>query len=445
MVLVALAVTTLASGAVTPPTGDLGTFQVTTYWFVPESRFVGLPLTAPGLTASYREDFLYSARGVPMEGTGTGLGGEAVHFAATNGGYWVNSAGVKTSPTARGWTHGPPIWRDGGWRNAAGAPTFHVTATAWSNGVGKRRLPYHDSFGRGPGVPVTAWHSIATDLAVIPRGSIVYVEALRASPAHGCFSADDTGGAIIGKHIDVLVPPDNTFIVPATSRVTVLTPTDLCPPPVAPTSLGTLALAYVREPLATRATGRAAAIPGASATTAPEDFLYGPRGVAWAGVGTLNASNRIVSDGGGWWVNRSGGRTARTPTGAWTNGVAAWREGGWRNAYGGPTFRRRNGRWSNGAGQTRLPYHDRFHLAADGERPPWQSAGSRVGIRGANPGSLLHVDGLPSIGCLIVDHRVTTWPAVEILVPSGTPLGSLPTTSPVSALPADEAAAACAS
>jgi 3D (Asp-Asp-Asp) domain-containing protein len=235
-VLGALAASSIASGAVTPPPiGDLGTFQVTTYWFVPETSFVGTRMKAPGLTGLYREDFLYSSRGVGMEGTGTALDGQTIHWDGTTGGYWVNRAGAKTVPTRKAgvWTHGSPYWREGGWRNAQGRPTFHLTATTWSNGAGKKHLPYHDTFALGPGVPVTPWHSIATDLKVIARGSRVYVEALRDSPARGCFSADDTGGAIIGKHIDVLVPFDTKYIVPETSRVVVLAPTDLCPPPIA--------------------------------------------------------------------------------------------------------------------------------------------------------------------------------------------------------------------
>ena len=46
---------------------------------------------------------------------------------------------------------------------------------------------------------------------MIPRGTHVYVPQLAGSPAHGCFRADDTGGAIIGTHIDVFIPQTNTF------------------------------------------------------------------------------------------------------------------------------------------------------------------------------------------------------------------------------------------
>jgi 3D (Asp-Asp-Asp) domain-containing protein len=41
---------------------------------------------------------------------------------------------------------------------------------------------------------------------VIPKGSHVYIPSY-ASINGGWFEADDTGGAIIGRHIDVFRPP----------------------------------------------------------------------------------------------------------------------------------------------------------------------------------------------------------------------------------------------
>jgi len=43
---------------------------------------------------------------------------------------------------------------------------------------------------------------VAVDPRVIPLGSIVYIEGL------GTFSAEDTGGMVIGRHIDVYVDTD---------------------------------------------------------------------------------------------------------------------------------------------------------------------------------------------------------------------------------------------
>ena len=93
------------------------------------------------------------------------------------------------------------------------------------NGAGVAKRPYHDLFGPGAGTDVTEWLSIATDLRVIPRGTSVYVPQLAGSPAHGCFRADDTGGAIIGKHIDVFIPQTNARPgCPCSSEVQTLAP-----------------------------------------------------------------------------------------------------------------------------------------------------------------------------------------------------------------------------
>jgi 3D (Asp-Asp-Asp) domain-containing protein len=43
------------------------------------------------------------------------------------------------------------------------------------------------------------WGTVAVDPSVIPLGSIVYIQGL------GVFHAEDTGGAVIGQHVDVYV------------------------------------------------------------------------------------------------------------------------------------------------------------------------------------------------------------------------------------------------
>src|SRR5688500_10959440 len=46
---------------------------VTEYFPVPESSFVGDKVRAPGIPGLHRIDWLYSARGLTMEGDGVGL------------------------------------------------------------------------------------------------------------------------------------------------------------------------------------------------------------------------------------------------------------------------------------------------------------------------------------------------------------------------------------
>jgi 3D (Asp-Asp-Asp) domain-containing protein len=43
------------------------------------------------------------------------------------------------------------------------------------------------------------WGTVAVDKRVIPLGSTVYIQGL------GAFHAEDTGGAVLGDHIDVFV------------------------------------------------------------------------------------------------------------------------------------------------------------------------------------------------------------------------------------------------
>jgi 3D (Asp-Asp-Asp) domain-containing protein len=48
--------------------------------------------------------------------------------------------------------------------------------------------------------------SVAVDPSLIPFGSHIFIPAYQAVNG-GWFEADDTGGAIIGRHIDVFRPP----------------------------------------------------------------------------------------------------------------------------------------------------------------------------------------------------------------------------------------------
>jgi hypothetical protein len=416
---------------------SLGDFQLTYYWFAAEKGFVGQKVAAPGIAGTYREDFLYSARGVPMEGTGTADSSAHIHYAGTYGGYWVTQAGKKTVPGANGWSNGAPYWREGGYRTASGAVTFKRADGTWVNGPGvEPPLPYHDLFGSGVGTNVTEWLSIATDLSVIPRGTTVYVPQLAGSPAHGCFRADDTGGAIIGTHIDVFVPQTNLGPLPTRGEVMTLAAGEACPPLTAPKAVTGIALRYVPEARDRDFRGSTVVIPGMK-KRARADFLFGARGAAARGGGLLPHGVRIVLvDRSGYWVNARGKRTDKRSNGTWTHGQPVWRDGGWRNRKGRPTYRRPNGTWSNGRGVKLRPYRDRFRLARDDERVPWQAVSAPAAI--APRGARVAVDGLFSNGCLFVDrllrHAAGT---IEILVPHGSVLTGLPTSANVTVLPSD--------
>ena len=185
----------------------LGGVTITEYYPAPERWFIGRGVKAPGLAGTYAPDWLYSARGVAMEGDGVDSHGRRVHIAQLGSSGWVNVAGRPTVSVCLGkWTDGFPVWLNGGWRNRHGAVTFPLASGGWSNGRARRSLSYRGvTFARGPSLPLRYYHSIAVDPRLIPLGSRVYVPFYR-HIGGGWFIAQDTGGAIKGRHIDVYRP-----------------------------------------------------------------------------------------------------------------------------------------------------------------------------------------------------------------------------------------------
>jgi 3D (Asp-Asp-Asp) domain-containing protein len=181
---------------------------VTEYWPAPESWFVGRLVTAPGLPGKHRIDWLYSAQGLSMEGQGFGLDGRMYHIDSLGDGGWVTRSGQSTDP-GNGWSAGAPYWRAGGfWRGPGGGVTFPLAAGGWSAGAGRRYVALPGvTFAAGASLPIHFYQSIAVDPQVIPLGSRVYIPAYRNDGYGGWFIAQDTGGAIIGRRIDVYRSP----------------------------------------------------------------------------------------------------------------------------------------------------------------------------------------------------------------------------------------------
>ncbi|CAB4879229.1 MAG: hypothetical protein F2799_06195 [Actinobacteria bacterium] len=175
-------------------------FTLTEYWPAPERWFRGAKVVAPGLTKAYPVDFLYSAMGVAMEGDGVGVDGSRVHLASGLTGY-VNAKGVKG---------GTPYWaNEMFWLNSSGLLTFPLQAGGWSNGAWASSKPTNKvnaklaRFEPGPslgasGAPLRSLASVAVDPKVIAYRSAVYLSAY-----DRWFCAADTGGAIVGRHLDV--------------------------------------------------------------------------------------------------------------------------------------------------------------------------------------------------------------------------------------------------
>jgi 3D (Asp-Asp-Asp) domain-containing protein len=187
----------------------LGGVIITEYYPVPESWSEGAPVSAPGISGRHRVDWLYSAKGVSMEGDGVDLAGQRVHIQDLGSVGWVNAGGKPTVPPHCGvrWSGGPPAWRAGGWRNRAGAVTYPLASGGWSDGSGHWVGDYGGAtFAYGASLPLRYYHSVAVDPQLIALGSRIFVPAYRGIGG-GWFTAQDTGGAIIGRHLDVYRPP----------------------------------------------------------------------------------------------------------------------------------------------------------------------------------------------------------------------------------------------
>jgi hypothetical protein len=203
----------VASAAAIRKTTWLSGFRITEYYPAPEAWAVGKPVATPGLPGKHRIDWLYGGFGLSMEGTGIGLDGRLYHIDSLGHGGWVSRTGKATFDGVH--DNGAPYWRAGGfWRNSRKGVTFLLLAGGWSNGVGKSWVapPRGISFAPGAGTPgLRYWRTIAVDPSLIRFGSRVYIPYYRhVKGATGWFVANDTGGAIGGRHVDVYrAPPSN--------------------------------------------------------------------------------------------------------------------------------------------------------------------------------------------------------------------------------------------
>jgi 3D (Asp-Asp-Asp) domain-containing protein len=200
--------TSASAKPLTKPTW-LSRTSITEYFPVPESWFDGKAIAAPGIPGKHRVDWLYSARGLSMEGDGVGLDGRRYHIESTGSTGWINAAGKRTKPTKNGWSHGRPFWRAGGyWRNTAKQPTYPLASGGWFAGVGRALVAVSGiTFGSGPSRPLQYYASVAVDPELIPLGSRIWIPAYKGvGGSNGWFVAADVGGAIQGRHLDVYRP-----------------------------------------------------------------------------------------------------------------------------------------------------------------------------------------------------------------------------------------------
>lgn len=155
---------------------------VTQYWPAPERWFSGPLVRVEGIPGRHRSDWLFGARGLPMQGEGIASNGRVYHFAGPYDLGWRNRAGRHTAPCSA-----PGFWTDG--------RPFRLA------------LPARALFAAGHSRTLVYWKSAAVDPHLIPFGSHIFLHALCSTPTHGWVVARDTGGAIGGAHIDIYRPP----------------------------------------------------------------------------------------------------------------------------------------------------------------------------------------------------------------------------------------------
>src|SRR4051794_33816962 len=173
LILGALALAPAAAQAKVRKRQWINNFVVSEYWPVPEAWFTGKKVSAPGLAQPGRVDWLYSARGVAMEGDGVDTAGRRVHIDCLGSGGWIDAGGRRTVPGPNGWSGGAPFWRNARiWFNKRGRPTYPLSAGGWSQGKGRSsRGNAGICFAAGPSRDLTYYDSIAVDPSFIPLGS----------------------------------------------------------------------------------------------------------------------------------------------------------------------------------------------------------------------------------------------------------------------------------
>lgn len=182
---------------------------VTEYYPAREAWFAGKRIATPGLPGrKSRIDWLYSAVGMSMEGDGLGTDGKRYHIDNLGRGGWIGRDGKKADWRSTN-KNRTPFWRSSGyWKNKKKAVTFELDDGSWYNGKGKTWVaPKGITFASGPSLPLRYYRSVATDRSFIPKGSLLWIGRYRAKNGDGWFRADDTGGAIDGRHIDVYRKP----------------------------------------------------------------------------------------------------------------------------------------------------------------------------------------------------------------------------------------------
>jgi 3D (Asp-Asp-Asp) domain-containing protein len=181
----------------------------TGYFCIYNSQLAGsqtITRTISNNTFALKTSFLYGGRGVAMQGTGrTAPDGNYIKYTG-GGACFVRISGPNAGRNLEGqWVVSPQVLRD---RYARlGITDF--------TGFGNLALlnPDYATYSQpslitgSTGQPLTPWQSIAVDPSLIPLGRIGTLlfnnDAIDYNLSMAIFSADDTGGSIKGKRIDI--------------------------------------------------------------------------------------------------------------------------------------------------------------------------------------------------------------------------------------------------
>ena len=147
-----------------------------------------------------------------MQGEGIGTDGRLYHFAGPYSLTWRNAHGQATYPCIHVpgvWTNGAPDWIGTTRLSRDGTVTYRLGDGAWATGRPARVIPSTSQAWFAPGASrsLSYWRDAAVDPRLIPHGSSIFVRAYCGTPSDGWFVAADTGGAIIGRHIDIFRAP----------------------------------------------------------------------------------------------------------------------------------------------------------------------------------------------------------------------------------------------
>jgi 3D (Asp-Asp-Asp) domain-containing protein len=187
--------------------GNLGEFYATAYHCVYESEMSGtqtVTKTISGTPYTLKASFLFGGYGVAMQGTGrTGPAGDYIHYTGGGGGFVsvddpVNDAAVRQRYAQIGITDFTGFGKKG--LNYPSDATYSKVSEI--TGASGRTL--------------ISWYSIAVDPSELSLGTTGTVLFKSGTTPEGAtqmsFRADDTGGGITGKHVDIYVAEGQSAI-----------------------------------------------------------------------------------------------------------------------------------------------------------------------------------------------------------------------------------------